>query len=106
MKMNLPANAYILPNAYAYEDYAYEQQEIKAALFNAEFEEQIKNLTQDAWSFAAVISYLADMDSLKDNPLNKLLFGIYFGENNNAIRKLLIKATNELAKHNAKLEKL
>ena len=104
--MNLPANAYILPNAYAYEDYCFEQQEVKAALFDAASEEQIFNLTQDAWSFAAVISYLADMDSLQDNPLNKLLFGIYFGENNNAIRELLTKATNELAKHNAKLEKL
>ena len=104
--MNLPANAYTLPNSYVCEDYWFKQEEIKSALFDAAFQEQIFNLTQNAWSFAAVISYLADMDSLKDNPLNKLLFGIYFGENNNAIRELLTKATNELAKHNAKLEKL
>lgn len=104
--MNLTANAYTLPNVYAYSDWLFEQQELKAALFDAAFEEQIKKLTQDAWSFAAVISYIDQTNSLQDNPLNNLLFEIYLGglRNVSAIRKLLIKATNELAKTNIKGE--
>ena len=106
--MNVPATVYPLPNAYALEDYWFEQQEIKAALFDAALETEINALTHDAFSFAAVLAYLDQTYSVQDNPLNHLLFEIYLGgmRNVTALRKLLIQATHDVAKHNIKLEML